>query len=100
MSLDRVKAETSSSQFVLWMQFFDWELNAFDRQSYYLAQIAAEVRRSYVKLPMSVKVENFLLKFISKVEKSVPMDRHTRANIAKRFFFGLTGLTGRGRQKK
>jgi hypothetical protein len=94
--------ETSASQYVLWMEFLEWETNAFDKTCYYLAQIAAEVRRSYVKRGVIVQIEDFILKFISKrVEEKTPvsMDKQTSANRAKQFFFALTGLTGNAKKK-
>lgn len=95
--------ETSSSQFVLWMEYLEWEANAFDKECYYLAQIAAEIRRSYVKRGVIVKIEDFIMKFIAKKaeEKTEkPMDVQMKANTAKQFFFGLTGLIGKNKGKK
>lgn len=57
-------ARTTSSEFAEWCAFMDQEdAESFRRQDYYLAQIAAEVRRSYVKRPETVKIEDLLLKF-------------------------------------
>jgi hypothetical protein len=39
------------------------DLNAHRREDYYLAQIAAEIRRVLRKNPAAVKLEHFLLKF-------------------------------------
>ena len=102
MSLDEIKMKTSASQFILWMEYLEWEANAFNKECYYLAQIAAEVRRSYVKRGVIVRIEDFIMKFISKREEEAPasMDRQTSANRAKQFFFGLTGLTGSTKKRK
>ena len=101
MSLDRIKMETSASQFILWMEYLDWEINAFDKTCYYLAQIAAEIRRPNVKKGVIVKVQDFIIKFTHKSPvESTPMDAQTRANRAKQFFFGLTGLTGKQKKRK
>ena len=101
MSLDRVKMETSASQFVLWMEYLDWEANAFDKTCYYLAQIAAEVRRPNVRKGTVVKTEDFIMKFVHK-KPSEPesLDVQTRANRIKQFFFGLTGLTGKDKRNR
>jgi len=100
MSLDRVKMETSVSQFVLWMRYLDWEANAFDKTCYYLAQIAAEIRRPNVRKGVIVKVEDFVLRFIHK-KPSEPesLDVQTRANRVKQFFFGLTGIHKKGKRR-
>lgn len=95
--------KTSASQFVLWMEYLDWEANAFDKTCYYLAQIAAEMRRSYIKRGVVVRVEDFILKFTSKrIEEkiSTPMDVQTKTDRAKQFFFGLTGLMGSSKKRK
>jgi len=90
--------ETSSSQFVLWMEYLDWEINAFDKTCYYLAQIAAEVRKPNMPKGKTIKLEDFIIKFTSKKAEEKPLeDAQTRAHKMKQFFFGLTGLS---RKKK
>ena len=89
MSLDRVKFETSASQYVLWQEYMDWEVNAFDKTCYYLMQIAAEIRRSYVKRGVVTKIEDFIMKFVSK-KKERPMDAETATMRSKMFFASLT----------
>ena len=42
------------------------------REEHYLAQIACEVRRSFVKKPQSVKLEDFLLKFTAVKPSEAP----------------------------
>ena len=101
MSLDEVKVKTSSSQYVLWMEYLDWEINAFDKTCYYLAQIAAEVRRPNMPKGKSVKLEDFIIEFSSKKAEEKPSeDVQTRANRMKQYFFGLTGLTGKRKKRK
>jgi len=101
MSLDEVKMKTSCSQFVLWMAYLEWDINAFDKTCHYLAQIAAEVRRPNVRKGVVVKIEDFIMKFTHK-EAGEPVEQNvqTRANKAKQFFFGLTGLIGKRKKKK
>jgi len=105
MSLDQVKKETSASQFVLWKRFFEWETNAFDATRCYLAQIAAEIRRGYVKEPHKVKVADFIMKFgVPEKKSEEPKGEtkemiQTRANKMKSFFFALTGA-GNKRKKR
>jgi len=103
MSLDRVKVETSASQFVLWMKFFEWETNAFDVTRCYLAQIAAEIRRGNVKEPRNVKVADFIMKFEpprkESEQKESAMVAQTKANRTKAFFFALTGLVGKRKKR-
>jgi len=101
MSLDRIKIETSASQFVLWMEYLDWEINAFDKTCYYLAQIAAEVRRPNMPKGKTVKLDDFIIKFSSKKAEEKPLeDAQTRANRMKQYFFGMTGLIGKHKKKR
>lgn len=100
MSLDEVKVKTSASQFVLWMEYLDWEANAFDKYNYYLAQIAAEIRRSYVAKGAKVKIEDFIMEFKNKEESSKPKTRQQIADKMKKFFFAGTGLLGSGKKEE
>jgi len=51
----------SFREFLDWLEFLSWWESHHDKDDYYLAQIAAEVRRSYVKHPKTVKTKDFLL---------------------------------------
>jgi len=92
MSLDRVKMETSVSQFVLWKEFFKWEVNEHTKQDYYLAQIAAEIRKSFVKNPKEVKDSNFLIKFIFKDRKAVQEDKIQQSKKYKNSWLAWAGI--------
>lgn len=50
-------------QFVIWSRWYRDEYSTPSRSDYYLAQIAAEVRRGLVKNPQSVKLSTFVLDF-------------------------------------
>jgi len=63
--------ETTSTEFVDWQAFFAQELNMPRREDYYLAQIAAEVRRTIAKEPKGVAVDGFMLRFKSTAGKVV-----------------------------
>lgn len=91
MSLDEVKMKTSASQYILWMEYLDWEINAFDKHCYYLAQIAAVIAQ--VNSKKRIKIEDFIMKFSNKKPEEQKLDTQTRANRVKQFFFGLTGFT-------
>lgn len=96
MSLARCQKEISSREFLLWRAYRQWKLsNEFKKEHHYLAQIAAEVRRSNpkVKNPRSIKDKDFLLKFEPKKSgKVVPKDPKLQLSMSKGFWFGLAGL--------
>ena len=84
MSVQRAQFEITSSEFVDWITYFDEEeTESFRREDYYLANIAAEIRRSYVKDPMKVQLESFLMKTKKdkpgKLKKMTKEERTTRA---------------------
>lgn len=74
MSVGRCKKETSSKEFIDWQVYFDdidYQLrraNKFDPIKSYLANIALETRRSYIKHPSSKKLEDFYIQFTKKYE--------------------------------
>lgn len=59
----RLQKELSSTDFVLYQVFLKEEMNYSKVENYYLAQIAAEMRRFVSKDPSKPKTEDFLLKF-------------------------------------
>ena len=50
------------SEFLDWLQYLEWAERRDTKNDYYLAQIAAEVRRGNVKSPRLVKIKDLLLK--------------------------------------
>ena len=94
MSLQRCQTETTSTEFLDWQQYLVQEINFPRKQDYYLAQIAAEVRRVMNKNPNSIKVEDLLMKFeghVDEEEKPTPIDKETRTASNKSKWFGITG---------
>ncbi len=57
------------------MKYTEIEVHSFHREDFYLAQIAAEVRRSIAKDPTDVQIKDFLLTFeAAKKEKAPPTE--------------------------
>lgn len=69
MLVDDLKGRITYREFLEWLAFFGREEERQTKLDYYLAQIAAEVRRGNVKSPKSVKVKDFLLEVKSGPEK-------------------------------
>lgn len=92
MSVQRCMTETTSSEFVDWVTFRRMDMNNPSRIDYYLAQIAAEARRTYVKHPNKVKVTDFLLKFTPKKDANKPLtaeEVQQRAQTSKSVWMGI-----------
>lgn len=86
MTLDECKRKTTSTQFVQWMYYFEKLESEPTADQYYLAQIAAEVRRANQKVerPNSVKLKHFVLhrekpKAVSKLSNEERMARSKSA---------------------
>ena len=73
MSLQRVQEETTSSEFVDWKMYLvlreEQKFFVYEKEDYYLAQIAAEMRRTFAKHPRRIKLKDFILQFKRKKEK-------------------------------
>lgn len=76
----------------MWQIFLEEEEYRLTKQDMYLAQIAAEVRRTVSK--KSVSVKQLILKWTKRTSKAVTKEE--AANIAKRKWFGILGLNRDG----
>ena len=95
--LQVVQATTTSMEFVIWMRWLkqkrEKEIKRHEKQDWYMAQLAAEVRRSWVstKQKKNIKTDMFLMKFDleeSKKEKKIE-DPETRMQRSKSFWSAL-----------
>ena len=69
-SVEELAGKITLSEFQDWLQYLEWEQNYHSKQDYYLAQIAAEIRKTRVKHPQKVKIDHLLMKFKRKVQDS------------------------------
>ena len=84
MSKQRCQQETTSTQFLDWLAYLEWDVNSFHREDWFLAKIAKEVRRTILKDPnKDLKWSSFLIKFTSKKE-SKKVDKMKAAMTMKR----------------
>lgn len=63
MTVSALKDQITITEFIQWQEFFRIIRDRNEKLHFYLAQIACEVRRSYVKHPRQAKLGDFLLKF-------------------------------------
>ncbi len=83
-----LKARITYREFVEWLCFLNKEEERQTKQDYYLAQIAAEIRRGQVKSPRSIKVKDFLVQ----VTTAVTPQQEKKAAKSKSFWMGLAGV--------
>ena len=94
MSKQRCQQETTSTEFLDWVEYIEQDINAFHREDYFLAQIAQEIRRTIVKEPEKVKIESFLQKFERKVVKiKKKLTKKEAAEKSKRRWLPWAGLS-------
>jgi len=102
MSVQRAKFEVTSTEFVGWVAYLDnEEMVNVSKEDYYLANIAAEMRRSYVKHPERVKIESFLMKFKNVGQVSKPKTKKSkkeRTKKAKAFWCGFLGIKNKEKE--
>ncbi len=95
MSVQRCKQETTATELVTWIEYLRIEKEKVldvEKQDYYLAQIASEVRRSFVKNPQNVKTSDFILSFKDSKKEQKPMSKEEAVANSKRYWFGITGF--------
>jgi len=82
------------------MTYLNLEAARVDKEHYFLAQIAAEVRRSFVKEPGRVRLEDFMLTFqpnsngVTDVEEFETDDKvDSKMKMSKAFWSSVLGVT-------
>ncbi len=84
MSTQRAQYEITSSEFVEWIAYLDEKEETPTRQDVLLGNIALECRRSYVKHPWLIKLNDFLQVF--EMPKERKRTWKEKMNSAKGFF--------------
>lgn len=94
--LQRVQKETTSTEFIEWCTFLDmedWERTK--REDFYMAQIAMEIARTRSSRPGQLRIEDFLLKFVTAGDNGKPMTAQQleeRTQLSKARWRGITGI--------
>lgn len=95
MSVQRCQQETTSTEFLDWIEYLQQDVNAFHREDYFLANVARYIRMAFAKDPGKVpKLEHFLLRFTNKkIQK--PLSRKEKAIQMKNQFLAWAGIKGK-----
>lgn len=97
MSVNEAQESITSSEFVKWIWFLNWHATEdFNRQDFYLAQIAMEICRGQVKNPKKLKLQDFILNFQPKKNKF----SEEQMMRSKRFWLGASGVIGNKKNLK
>lgn len=95
MSLRECQQKVTSREFALWKVYLQNEHTRFHREDYLFAMVAAEVRRTIVKNPNSVKADDFLLKFVEPKGSSKKLTKEQQEELRRQqklSWFGMVGL--------
>ena len=95
-SIQEAKAVIPSMEFTQWMLYLEMEEERHTKQDYYLAQIAAEVRRPNIKNPSKLQVEDMLLKFEKRDRMKKEVSVETMTANHKQFWMASVGLKSDG----
>lgn len=93
-----MKCEITYSEFLGWVEFLEWDERRTTKECLYFAQMAAEIRRSYLvpKDAQKIKLDDFILKFSDrKKASSEPIseeERKGRVQKSKRAWAGALGV--------
>lgn len=96
MSLQRCQRETTSTEFLEWLEYVEQDIETPKRMDFYLAQIAAEIRRGVARNPNSVKLEHFLLNLTLKGKRREPLtetEKQMRMANSKAAWYRAAGKT-------
>jgi hypothetical protein len=90
MLVGDLKERVTYREFLEWLVFLNNEEERQTKQDYYLAQIAAEIRRGQVTNPRSVKVKDFLVEMTTTPKQKKKMER------SKSFWLGMVNVKQKG----
>ncbi len=93
-SYQEIRRETTSSEFVMWMEYLRRDANAFNPKHYYLAQIAMWIKRSMVKKPDKVSLDEFLIKFKMENPEKKKIEQEQQTEQTKSWWKQFVGLKG------
>lgn len=89
----------SYNEFLDWVEYLRWCEDRTTKDQYFLAQIAAEMRRTIVKNPKDVKLQDFILKWERPGEVEAE-DKSPEQKLAQSKGAWLGALKPTGRKKK
>lgn len=83
---------TTSTEFIQWKEYLRQAVDDFDKQDYYLAQIAKEIRATRMKsgAASKLKLKDFLLKFTSSKKKK--KEEKSTSSSSRSHWLGLLGI--------
>ena len=88
MSVQRLKQETTATEFITWMEYLTQQSYEYTRDQIFSAMIAAEVRRSWVKDAKSVRADDFM----PDLRPKEPLTLEQASAQAKNFWLPFVGI--------
>lgn len=102
LPLQEVQEKTTSTEFLEWREYFEIKQQTVKPDYYYLAQIALEIRRSWIKATSrkNLKLADFFFKFVPRGKQPVTKaDKTQHVLKSKAAWLGAVGF-GKAKKKK
>jgi hypothetical protein len=98
MTVAELKSQITITEFLQWQEFFRMVRDRQEKLHFYLAQIACEVRRSYIKHPRQAKLGDFLLKFANPDEDRpmTPAEIAHKCAVSRASWLAYAGVKPKG----
>jgi hypothetical protein len=94
MTVESLQDQITYSEFLEWREYLRIKSRRDEKEHYYLAQIAAEVRRTIAKNPKSIKLKEFLFRSesIEDVNQKSEAYKAHRTAMSKGAWFAAIGF--------
>lgn len=96
MTVAQCRAVMTPREFEGWVEYILWEETRDTKQDYYLANIAAEVRRGWVSEKAKPKMTDFMLKF----NKPTAVEQKQSPKQSKSIWLAALGVNTSKKKKK
>ena len=100
LPLQVVLNQTTSTEFILWMDYLDEEEKRYKKLDLYLARLIGETRRSWVSKPKDVDDTIFLIPPIESKPSGKKLDGKAKLEQSKNFWFAVTGVSNKKKMIK
>jgi len=99
--VNAVRKDTSSTQFLRWMRYLQWDFERVHREDYYFAQLAAEVHTGLKDTKgKQIQLTDFILKFGGEKTPKRDLSKEEITASHKSFWKAALGFGKKKRNKK
>ena len=100
LPLQVVLNQTTSIEYLQWMEYLDEEEKQYKKFDLYMARLIGETRRSWVAKPKDVDDTTFLIPAYVPKPSGKKLDKKAMLEQTKNYWLAITGLKGKKNIKK